>query len=287
KAGDVIPEVIGPVLAKRPRRAKPWKMPTECPRCGTTLVRREGESVTRCLNVNCPSRTLEAAFHFVSRGALNIDGLGYQTIRQMLDHGVIKTPADLFRLTKEQVLELDGFADRSADKLLENIARSKDTTLPRLLLGLGIPHVGETVANLLAREFGTIEAIEAADVERLNKVEGIGPIMAEAINMYFQDPAAQALVHDLLGQGVKPEPPPAPLEGPLTGQNFVITGTLSEPRSHFEGLIREQGGDLVDSVTKKTSYVVVGDNPGSKLAKAQKMGVEVIDEPRLREILGA
>ena len=286
KAGDVIPEVIGPVLSKRPRGARPWKMPTECPRCGTTLVRREGEAVTRCPNVSCPSRTLEGAFHFVSRGALNIDGLGYQTMRQLLDRGIIQTPADIFRLTREQVLELDGFADKSADKLLENIARSKDTTLPRLLLGLGIPHVGETVANLLAREFGTIEAIEAADVERLNAVDGIGPIMAEAIALYFQDPASQALVHDLLDLGVVPAPPPAPKEGPLTGKNFVITGTLSEPRSHFETLIRELGGELVDSVTKKTDYVAVGDNPGSKLAKAQKLGIEVIDEPRLRELLG-
>ena len=286
KAGDVIPEVIGPVLAKRPPRAEPWKMPTECPRCGTTLVRKEGEVVTRCPNVNCPSRTLEAAFHFVSRGALNIDGLGYQTIRQMLDRGVIKTPADIFRLSREQALELEGFADRSADRLIENIARSKNTTLPRLLIGLGIPHVGETVANVLAREFGTIEAIEAADVERLNAVEGIGPVMAEAINMYFQDPAAKALVHDLLDQGVTPEPPPAPRQGPLTGKNLVITGTLSEPRSHFETLIRDLGGELVDSVTRKTSYVVVGDNPGSKLAKAQRLGIEIIDEPRLRELLG-
>ena len=286
KAGDVIPEVIGPVLAKRPKGAKPWQMPKECPRCATPLVRREGEVVTRCPNINCPSRTLEAAFHFVSRGALNIDGLGYQTIRQMLDREIIKTPADIFRLTKEQLLSLEGFADKSADKLLQNIERSKQTTLPRLLLGLGIPHVGETVANLLAREFGTIEAIEAADIDRLNAVEGIGPVMAEAIAMYFQDPSAQALVHDLLDQGVQPEPPPAPKEGPLTGINFVITGTLSEPRSHFETLIRDLGGELVDSVTKKTNYVAVGDNPGSKLAKAQKMGIEVIDEARLRELLG-
>ncbi|MEA2683940.1 MAG: ligase [Chloroflexota bacterium] len=286
KAGDVIPEVIGPVLAKRPKNARRWKFPKQCPRCATPLVRREGESVTRCPNVNCPSRTLEATFHFVSRGALNIDGLGYQTIRQMLDRGTIKTPADIFRLTKEVVLALDGFAEKSAEKLLANIERSKQTTLPRLLLGLGIPHVGETVANLLAREFGTIEAIQAADVDRLSAVEGIGPVMAEAISAYFQDPAAQALVADLLDQGVQPAPPEAPREGPLTGKQFVITGTLSEPRSAYESRIRDQGGDVADSVTKKTTYVAVGDNPGSKLAKAQKLGTEIIDEPRLREILG-
>ena len=285
KAGDVIPEVIGPVLEKRPRGAKPWKMPTGCPRCGTPLVRKEGEAVTRCPNTNCPSRTLEATFHFVSRGALNIDGLGYQTIRQMLDRGVIQTPADIFKLTKEEVVDLDGFADKSAEKLLQNIKLAKGTTLARLLIGLGIPHVGETVANVLAREFGTIEAIEAADIDRLSAVDGIGPVMAEAIAAYFQDPLATALVHDLLEQGVKPAPPETPREGPLTGTSFVITGTLSEPRSYFESRITERGGELTDSVTKKTRYMVVGDNPGSKLAKAQKLGIEIIDEGRLRELL--
>ncbi|MFN2464417.1 MAG: NAD-dependent DNA ligase LigA [Candidatus Dormibacteria bacterium] len=287
KAGDVIPEVIGPVLARRPSGAAPWQMPKTCPRCDTALVRKEGEVVTRCPNINCPSRTLEAVFHFVSRGALNIDGLGYQTIRQMLQRGSIRTPADIFRLTREQVLELDGFADKSADKLLQNIDRARETTLSRLLIGLGIPHVGETVAGVLAREFGTIEAIEAADVDRLNAVDGIGPVMAEAIAAYFQDPLAAALVHDLLEVGVHPAPPEAPREGPLTGMSFVITGTLSEPRSHFEALITGLGGELVDSATRKTSFVAVGDNPGSKLAKAQKLGIEVIDEARLRELLGS
>ena len=287
KAGDVIPEVIGPVLAKRPTQSRPWVFPTTCPRCDTPLVRKEGESVTRCPNIHCPSRTIEGTFHFVSRGAMNIDGLGYQTIRQLLDRKIVKTPADIYRLTKEQVLDLDGFADKSADKLLQNIERSKDTTLPRLLIGLGIPHVGETVAGVLSREFGTIEAIEAADVDRLNAVDGIGPIMAEAISLYFQDPTAQALVHDLLEQGVRPAPPAAPKEGPLTGKTFVITGTLSEPRAHFEVLITDLGGELTDSVTKKTSYVAVGDNPGTKLAKAQKLGIEIIDEAALKELLGA
>ena len=286
KAGDVIPEVIGPVLAKRPRGSKPWVFPTVCPRCGTGLVRKEGEAVTRCPNLHCPSRAIEGLFHFVSRGAMNIDGLGYQTIRQLLDREVVRTPADIYRLTREQVLELDGFADKSAEKLLQNIQRSKETTLPRLLIALGIPHVGETVAGVLAREFGTVEAIEAADVDRLNAVDGIGPVMAEAISLYFQDPAALAVVHDLLDQGVQPAPPAAPKEGPLTGKTIVITGTLSEPRAYFEALITELGGELTDSVTKKTTYVAVGDNPGSKLAKAQKLGIEIIDEPALRDLLG-
>ncbi|MFN2465477.1 MAG: NAD-dependent DNA ligase LigA [Candidatus Dormibacteria bacterium] len=286
KAGDVIPEVIGPVLAKRAQGLKKWKMPRDCPRCGTELVREEGEAVRRCINVECPSRILESTFHFVSRGALNIDGLGYQTIRQMLDNGMIRIPSDIYALRKEQLLQLDGFAERSADKLLQSIERSKDTTLPKLLIALGIRHVGETVAGVLAREFGTIEALMEADVARLNAVEGIGPIVGQAVYDFFQNPASQHLIGELLAAGVRPEPPPAPREGPLTGQLFVITGTLSEPRSHFENLIRERGGEIADSVTKKVTYVALGDNPGSKLAKAQKLGIEIIDETRLRELLG-
>ncbi|MEA2647113.1 MAG: ligase [Chloroflexota bacterium] len=285
KAGDVIPEVVGPVLAKRAKNARRWKMPTKCTSCGTETVREEGEAVRRCVNPECPSRILESTFHFVSRGAMNIDALGYQTIRQLLDRGVIRTPADIFRLTRDQVLELDGFAEKSTDRLLENIERSKDTTLNRLLIGLGIRHVGETVANLLAREFGTIENLMAADVERLNAVDGIGPIVAQAIFDYFQNPASRRLVDDLLASGVTPAPPPRPVEGPLSGQAFVITGTLSQPRSHFEQLIREQGGEVADSVTKKTSHVVVGDNPGSKLAKAEKLGIDIIDEKALGSLL--
>ena len=218
---------------------------------------------------------------------MNIDGLGYQTIRQMLDRGVIKTPADIYRLTREDVLQLDGFADKSADRLLENIERSKDTTLNRLLIGLGIRHVGETVANVLSREFGTIEELMAADVERLNAVEGIGPIVAQAIRDFFDNPQAQDLVQQLLDAGVKPELPPPPVQGPLSGKTFVITGTLSEPRARFEERIRELGGAVADSVTKKVDYVVVGDNPGSKLAKAEKLGIEVIDEAGLKKLLKA
>jgi DNA ligase (NAD+) len=287
KAGDVIPEVIGPVLARRPKGLRKWKMPSRCPRCGTELVREEGEAVRRCINVECPSRILESTFHFVSRGAMNIDGLGYQTIRQMLDAGMIRIPSDIYRLAKEQLLELEGFADRSAEKLLQSIERSKATTLPRLLIGLGIRHVGETVANVLAREFGTVEALMAADVERLKAVDGIGPIVGQAVYDFFQNPASGHLVGRLMEVGVRPEPPPAPRQGPLTGTTFVITGTLSEPRSHFEALIHDLGGELTDSVTKKTNYVVVGDNPGSKLAKGQKLGIEIVDEAGLSELLGA
>jgi DNA ligase (NAD+) len=286
KAGDVIPEVIGPVLSKRPRGARPWKMPTVCPRCGTALVREAGEAVRYCVNPECPSRILEATFHFVSRGAMDIDGLGYQTIRQMLDRGVIRTPADLYHLTKKQVLELEGFADKSADKLLANIERSKDTTLPRLLIALGIRHVGWTVAQLLSTHFGTIEALQGASVDELKAVEGIGPVVAQSVYDFFQNPASKHLIRELLAAGVKPAAPPPPKEGPLSGKTFVITGTLSVPRSQMEARIKDLGGTVADSVTKKVDYVALGDNPGSKLAKAQKLGIEIIDEAALHKLLG-
>ena len=236
KAGDVIPEVVGPVLSKRRRGLRRWKMPTHCPVCKTELVREEGEAVRRCINPECPSRILESTFHFVSRGAMNIDGLGYQTIRQMLDRGVIKTPADIYRLTKEQVLELDGFADKSADKLLESIERSKDTTLLRLLIGMGIRHVGYTMAQLLAREFGTIEAIQAASFERLNAVEGIGPIVARSIRDFFDNPPRSTWSERSWRWGcARPHP------RPRAGAHSLARPSSSPARSPSRGRISKSG----------------------------------------------
>ncbi|MHB8508389.1 MAG: NAD-dependent DNA ligase LigA, partial [Candidatus Dormibacteria bacterium] len=191
KAGDVIPEVVGPVLEKRPAGAVPWVPPTHCPRCGELLVREEGQVARKCINPDCPARLFEFIGHFVSRGAMNIDGLGFRTIGQMLERGMIRTAADLYRLTRDDLLQLDGFADRSADRLLATIEGSKETTLSRLLVALGISHVGATMAGLLATEFGTVEAIAGADVDRLNSVDGIGPIVAQAISDFFRNPPSQ------------------------------------------------------------------------------------------------
>jgi DNA ligase (NAD+) len=285
KAGDVIPEVVGPVLEKRPPGAVPWTPPARCPRCGTELVREEGMVARRCVNPDCPARLFEFLCWFVSRGAMNVDGLGFRTIAQMLERGMLKSAADIYRLTRDDLLSLDGFADRSADKLLATIEATKDTTLPRLLGALGINHVGGTIANLLAREFGTIEAVEAADVERLNAVEGIGPVVAQSIHDYFQNPRSRELVAELLALGVRPRPPEAPAEGPLSGRSFVITGTLSRPRGEVEADIRARGGAIASSVSKKTDWVVAGDSPGSKLEKAQKLGVPVIGEDELARLL--
>jgi len=284
KAGDVIPEVVGPVLASRKKGAPKWKPPTHCPRCGSELVREVGEAVRYCINPECPSRILESMAHFA--GAMDIDGLGYMIVRQLLDRGLVKIPGDIYKLAPEDLVKLDGFAERSAQKLHHSIQRSKQTTLPRLLIALGIRHVGYTTAELLSHAFGTIEALEAADAAQLNAVAGIGQVVAQSVYDFFRNPASRQLVRELLAAGVRPEPPPPPKEGPLSGKTFVITGTLSEPRSQFEKRIADQGGATVDSVTKTTDFVVVGDSPGTKLARAEKLGVEIIDESRLRELIG-
>jgi DNA ligase (NAD+) len=284
KAGDVIPEVVGPVLAKRRKGARRWKPPTNCPRCGTALVREAGEAVRYCVNPECPSRILESMAHFAA--AMDVDLLGYQTVRQLLDRGLVKIPSDIYKLAPADLAELDGFAELSAQKLYDSIQRSKDTILSRLLIALNIRHVGWTTAEALSRALGTIEAIEAADVARLSAVDGIGQVVAQSVYDFFQNPASRHLVRELLAAGVKPEPPPPPREGPLSGKTFVITGTLSQPRSQFEARITDQGGTAADSVTKKTDYLVVGDNPGTKVAKAEKLGVEIIDEGGLLELLG-
>jgi DNA ligase (NAD+) len=284
KAGDVIPEVVGPVLAKRKKGARKWKPPVRCPRCGTELVREVGEAVRYCINPECPSRILESMAHFA--GAMDIDGLGFKIVWQMLERGLVKIPSDIYKLTPADLVELDGFAEKSSQKLYDSIQRSKQTILPRLLIALGIRHVGYTTAELLSRAFGTIDALERADVAQLNAVDGIGPVVAQSVYDFFQNPASRHLVGELLAAGVKPESPPPPKQGPLSGKTFVITGTLSEPRSQYERRIADRGGAVVDSVTKKTDYVVVGDSPGTKLAKAEKLGVEIIDEARLRELIG-
>ena len=284
KAGDVIPEVVGPVLASRKKGAPRWKPPTHCPRCGSELVREVGEAVRYCINPECPSRILESMAHFA--GAMDIDGLGYMIVRQLLDRGLVKIPGDIYKLAPEDLVKLDGFAERSAQKLHHSIQRSKQTTLPRLLIALGIRHVGYTTAELLSHAFGTIEALEAADAAQLNAVAGIGQVVAQSVYDFFRNPASRQLVRELLAAGVRPEPPPPPKEGPLSGKTFVITGTLSEPRSQLEKRIADKGGATVDSVTKTTDFVVVGDSPGTKLARAEKLGVEIIDESRLRELIG-
>jgi len=259
-------------------------MPKKCPECGTELVREPGEAATRCINPTCPAQVLEHFRHFV--GSLDIEGLGYATLQQLIDRKLVKDPADLYHLTKEQLLTLDGFADKSAQNLLDRIAASKSTTLVRFLSALAINHVGWTMATLLADHFGAIDRLQAASVDDLRAIGGVGPTVAEEVHEYFQRPESRRLIERLLAAGIEIKKPER-REGPLAGKTFVLTGTLSSlTRGQAEERIKDLGGSIGSSVSKKTDYLVVGVDPGSKLEKAQRLKVPILDETAYLELLG-
>ena len=284
RAGDVIPEVVRVLKEKRPASSRPWHMPKKCPECGTDLVREPGEAATRCINPTCPAQVLEHLRHFV--GSLDIEGLGYATLQQLIDRKLVEDPADLYHLTKEQLLLLEGFADKSAQNLLDRIEASKSTTFLRFLAALGINHVGWTMAGLLADHFGGIDRLQAAGVDDLRAVGGVGPIVAEEVHEYLRRPESRRLIQRLLDAGIIIKPPER-VEGPLSGKTFVLTGTLSSlTRGAAEERIKSLGGTVGSSVTKKTDYLVVGADPGSKLEKAQRLKVPVLDEAAFVALLG-
>jgi DNA ligase (NAD+) len=282
RAGDVIPEVVGPVLSKRPKNARRWKFPVKCTSCGTPLVRKEGEAYWRCPNKRgCPSQNIEWLFHFASRGALDIEHLGYKTGMTLLDMGWVKDPADIYLLTHEQLAQLPGFKEKSIGNLLTAIESSKDRPIWRLLVALNIPHVGGHVAQVIARAFSSMDRLKSASVEELNAVEEIGPEIARSVHEWFHDRENVKLLDRLAKAGLRMEDEPqAPApEGPLTGRTIVITGGLEAmSRSEAEKAAEEAGAKVVSSVSKKTDFVVVGENPGSKYDKALQLGVETIDE---------
>jgi DNA ligase (NAD+) len=273
RAGDVIPEIVS---VKDPK--PDWKMPAKCPVCGGEVVREEPYVAHRCINPFCDAQRLERLRHFASRGALNIEGLGYATLDQVIKKGWVGDPSDLYRLTKEQIVQLEGFADKSGQNLLDRIAESRRPELGRFLYALGIPQVGEATADLLGADFGSIAKLRSASEEDLQRVEGVGPNMAREVHAYFQGQGGE-LVGKLLGAGVEPHAVEPPGEGPLTGKTFVFTGTLETmSRPDAEALVRKLGGKAAGSVSAKTSYVVAGPNAGSKLEKAQKLKVAILDE---------
>jgi DNA ligase (NAD+) len=282
RAGDVIPEIVGPVRSKRPRRSRAWAFPEACPSCGTRLVRGEGEAYWRCPNRRgCPAQSIEWLAHYASRGAMDIEHLGYKTVMLLLDRGWIEDPADLYALTAERLAELSGFKERSILNLLEAIEGSKDRPLWRLLVALNVPHVGSHVAQVLARAFPSIDALRAARVEQLSAVEGVGPEIAQSVFDRFHDQDAWGLVERLRAAGVRVEDEvvEAPQEGPLSGSTIVITGSLtSMSRSEAEAAARAAGARVASSVSKATDFVVVGDKPGSKYEQALRLDVEVVDE---------
>jgi DNA ligase (NAD+) len=286
RAGDVIPQIVGPA-GPHAKGTKPFKMPKKCPLCGVNIVKPEGEAMHRCPNRACPSRGLETLINWV-QGPADIDGVGEQLMRRLWELGLVRSLPDLYRLTKEQLLELDGFADKSASSSIEAIERSKGTPFSRVLLGLNIPDVGWVTAQNLARHFGSVDKLAAASQEDIQEVEGIGPERAEAIAEWFADKDNRRLVEELEGLGLRFEAgkEERPVEGPLTGSTYVITGTLEsfsrdEARKALEGL----GAKVGDSVSKKTTGVIAGESPGSKLAKAEQLGVPVLDEKALKALL--
>ena len=286
RAGDVIPQVVGPAGAHQPGTKK-FRMPKKCPLCGTNIVRPEGEAMHRCPNRDCPSRGIETLNNWVMAAA-DIEGVGEQLVRRLWDLGLVRSVPDLYRLTKEQLLDLDGFQEKSASNVIGSIERSKEIPFRRVLYGLNIPDVGGVTAGVLARELGTIDRLLGATIEELEAIDGIGPDRAESIAEWFADEQNRILVAELRELGLRMETgdEERPVEGPLTGQAYVITGTLEGyTREEAKAALEALGAKVGDSVSKKTAGVIVGEEPGSKLAKAQKAGVPVLSEADLTELL--
>ena len=283
RAGEVIPQILGPVKDRRTGSEKPYKMPERCPSCGSQVEHPQDEVMTYCPNISCPSRILESIVHSASRSAMDIRRLGYERVRALLDAKLITNVADLYKLTSMQLLTLEGFAEKSAQQLVDSIADSKSQPLSALLFALGIRHVGQQGAKLLARHFGTMEALAKASAEDVGEVRGIGPAIGEAVIGFFKDTRNKELLKSLAKSGLTlKETATATGPRPLADQTFVITGTLPTlSRQQARDLIEAAGGHLSDSLSKKTTAVVVGADPGSKLDKAKSLGVEQIDEAEL------
>ncbi|HVU78659.1 MAG TPA: NAD-dependent DNA ligase LigA [Gaiellaceae bacterium] len=287
RAGDVIPQIVGPAGAHR-KGTKPFRMPTHCPLCGTEIVKPEGEAVHRCPNRACPSRGLESLINWV-QAAADIDGVGEQAVRRFWELGLVRSLPELYRLEKEQLLELDGYAEISAQNTVASIEASKAIPFRRVLFGLNIPDVGWVTAQNLARHFGSVDRLAAASQEEIMECEGIGPERAEAIAEWFADEDNLRLVEELrsLGLRFESDEDDRPVEGPLTGSQYVITGTLdSMSREEARAALEALGAKVSDNVSKKTTGVFVGENPGSKVAKAEKAGVPVLAEADLLSLLG-
>ncbi|MCH7997919.1 MAG: NAD-dependent DNA ligase LigA [Chloroflexi bacterium] len=287
RAGDVIPQVVGPVMGKRTGKRRRFVMPKRCPICDGEVVRPESEAMSYCVNTTCPAQVFRWLTHFASRGAMDVDGLGEQWAYVLLDKGLVKDPSDLFSLTREQLLELDRMGEKSADKIMANIQAAKSRPLSRLLFALGIRHVGSEIAETLANEYGSLEAIADADREELEAIAAIGPKIAESVRAYFGGKRQRKLIQKLKRAGVNMKQEHAtPAEGPLAGQTFVVTGTLaSMTRSEAEAKLKALGADIGSSVTKKTTCLVTGEPPGSKLQKAQQYDTKLMDERELLRLL--
>jgi len=290
RAGEVIPEIVEPIISRRTGKEKIFSMPGRCPVCGSEVIKPEGEAMHRCTNAACPSQALERIKHFVSRGAMDIDGVGEKLCQALFEAGLVKDAADLYYLTKEQLLAVERMADKSASNVLNSIAESKDRPLARVIFALGITHVGDQYAELLAEQFYSVDQLAETSQEELSTIPSIGPKIAESIVAFFRQKGNRQIIKKLRKAGVKLEREKVkeakPEKLPLAGLEFVLTGKLeSFPRSEAEAKIKALGGKAGSDVTRKTSYVVVGADPGSKLAKAEKLGTKTINEVEFLKLL--
>jgi DNA ligase (NAD+) len=289
RAGDVIPEVVGVIKEKRPRGARKWHAPDKCPVCGSQVIREEEEAAHRCMGgLVCSAQRMGAILHFASRHAMDIEGLGDKLVQQLVDKDMVQTVADIYRLKKDELAGLERMAEKSAQNLLEQIEKSKNTTLARFLHALGIPQVGEATAQLLADQFGSMDDIINADRETLEQIHGIGPAMAEDISSFFHEKHNRGVIRDLLKAGIHwPKPARIKKSTALTGKTFVLTGGLSTmTRDEAKRRLQELGAKIAGSVSKKTDYVIVGEEPGSKADKAKELGVTMLDEKEFLKLMG-
>jgi DNA ligase (NAD+) len=288
RAGDVIPEVVRVLLDKRPAQTSIFNMPDKCPICQSKVERLEGEAVTRCTaGLFCPAQRKQAILHFASRRAMDIEGLGEKLVDQLVEHGVLKTPADIYALSVQTLANLERMGKKSAANLVQAIDNSRDTTLPRFIYALGIRNVGETTARDLAAEFGDIHTLMAADEQTLQQAPDVGPVVAQSIAHFFREPHNCEVVNKLIAAGVRWKAPVMRRSaGGLAGKTFVLTGTLPGlSREQAAERIQAAGGKVTGSVSKKTDYVVVGADPGSKYDKARELNIPVLDEEGLLHLL--
>jgi DNA ligase (NAD+) len=285
RAGEVIPEVVEVILEKRPAGAKSIRFPVTCPSCRQSIVRSEGEAAWRCINIACPAQAEARLFHFASKSGFDIEGLGDKLAVQLISEGLVHDPSDLFFLTKDQLLALERMADKKAQNLLDNIDRSRQTELPRIIFALGISGVGESAARLLAGHFRQFEALQKASSNDIETISGIGPVIAQNVVDFLRQGPNRRMIEGLRQGGVVFPEYASQRAGKLSGLTFVITGTLSQPRDYFKKLIEDHGGKVSSSVSSKTNYLLYGTDPGSKLDKARELGVKLVDEDNLTRML--
>ena len=289
RAGDVIPRVVGPVLSERKGKLREFKMPDTCPVCGSEVDHPVGEAMSRCTNAACPAQVLERVRHFCSRGAMDIEGIGDVMAQQLTELGLVKNIADIYDLDEKKLANVPRTGEKTISNMMRNVEASKKRGLARLLTGLGIRFVGTQTAQILADDFGSIDALERASIEDLRKSEGIGPEVASSVHLFLQQRANLEMIERLRNAGVVMTAPKRAkaTNGKLAGKTFVLTGALPNlTREDATGLIQQAGGKVTGSVSKKTDYVVAGDDPGTKYAKAQELGIEILDEDALQRLLG-